>query len=95
MMRGAYNIECSMATHDYYVNMYDLSIISQLAYMMIALVVIYIITVTPGRITDALRDSYIIKSSGIFYIKKVKGTVDMVRGINSWTNVVVYTLISR
>ena len=67
----------------------------QLIYMMVTLVVIYIITVTPGRIMDALKSYYIIGDSGIFYIKKVKGTIDMVRGINSWTNVVVYTLISR
>ena len=63
--------------------------------MMITLVVIYIITVTPGRIMDALKAYFIIGDSGTYFIKKVRGTIDMVRGINSWTNVVVYTLISR
>ena len=43
----------------------------QLTYMMITLVVIYIVTVTPGRIMDALKTYFIIGDGGIFYIKKV------------------------
>ena len=67
--------------------------------MMIILVVIYIITVTPGRILNAFMVLEVRNGKPrkfpFFYGKKVLGAVDLVRGMNSWTNVVVYALISR
>ena len=69
----------------------------QLTYMMIALVVIYIITVTPGRILNAFMalEYLSVRKFPFVYGKKVSGAVDLVRGMNSWTNVVVYAIISR
>ena len=71
----------------------------QLTYMMIALVVIYIITVTPGRILNAFMalepKGRKVRKFSFIYGKKVAGAVDLVRGMNSWTNVVVYAIISK
>ena len=67
--------------------------------MMITLVVIYIITVTPGRILNAFMILEVFNGKPrifpFIYSKKVLGAVNLVRGMNSWTNVVVYSLISR
>ena len=67
--------------------------------MMITLVVIYFITVTPGRILNAFMLLEVFNGKPriftFIYGKKILGAVDLVRGMNSWTNVVVYALISR
>ena len=66
--------------------------------MMVTLVVIYIITVTPGRLLEAYMGMWRytgVRTIPFIYGKKVRGTIDLVRGMNSWTNVIVYAIISR
>ena len=62
--------------------------------MMITLVVIYVLTVTPGRVVDTLWIFWIVRYE-YQYMTVVRGAIDLLRAMNSCTNVVVYAVISR
>ena len=62
---------------------------------MVTLVAIYIITVVPPTIVVFLQEIVGAFSIPDLIYHDINGIFPMIHGINSWTNIIVYAVISR